>query len=173
MTRKPDITGPAGRCAWLSQTEQRNATALVSWICRCPGDHLLWNTWLIALVHLRDVDGIPPAHKQYAQAEYEVMFVSLVSGESATLEPPAGQGPYVEIDPDDPKTWRDLQPVDLAHQFHGVTDADAKRIVELAIRAMVAGTMSPDSDFRERWKRSLDATVSHFVQGVHGRLSEN
>lgn len=56
---------------------------------------------------------------------------------------------------------------ETVHQFHGVTERDAGRICDAAVRAISEGMISPDQDYRARWKVMLENTVAHFRSGAH------
>jgi hypothetical protein len=62
-----------------------------------------------------------------------------------------------------------LEPVDFVGQFPALPGGDdqARELVELFAKACVNGVLSPDQDWRRRWQESLDATVDHYVRGVH------
>ncbi len=96
----------------------------------------------------------PPAFKQYPEAEYELMIVSL----NPDSDPP---------DPDLPESLDFLTPIDLQFHFDGVSDEQALEITEMAIHAIVEGKMSPDQDFRNVWKETLTNTLAHYKQGLH------
>jgi hypothetical protein len=75
-------------------------------------------------------------------------------------------------DLDDPRKGpRFLTPPDLVHQVGGLTDNQASELVRLMVRACVGGAMSPDSDFRELWKKVITRTVQYFTLGGHPKDS--
>jgi hypothetical protein len=114
-----------------------------------------WDTWLIQACHLRDVEGMPPAKLHYPEAEYEITILA--------LDP--RQGPF---DPDQlPTQLPFLEPVDLVKQFHGCSDEQVRRMLGLMVREICAGRMSPDSDYRRAWERTIDSTVEHYKAGLH------
>lgn len=63
-----------------------------------------------------------------------------------------------------------LTPLDLVHQFNGVTDEQAERLCEGAVRLIVDGRMSPDQDYRSLWKEIIRNTVEHTVLGGHAKV---
>jgi hypothetical protein len=139
-------------------------TTLSMWLINGPY-HPFWSWWSVFVMALRDVPGAPPFNKQYPEAEYEIVCVS--------LNPEGEPGRPKLPDPDKIEAG-DIQggmpgflvPPDWTVQFHKVTDAQAVKICEMAVRAIVAG-QSCDSDFRQWWKGSITKTVEHFVLGVH------
>lgn len=135
-----------------------------SWIVHGPY-HPFWSWWQIACISLADIEGLPPAHKQYPEAEYEIMCLSL------NPKPEAGRSYPPDIallEAGDAEHGMPgyLTPADWIVHFHGVTDGQAEQILEAAIDHIVAG-QSCDSDFREHWKLAITKTVEHFVLGVH------
>jgi hypothetical protein len=117
---------------------------------------MLWPYKLIALCHLRDVPGVPPARKRYPEAEYELMVISINPDECPEPDPDKCEEGYPL-----------LEPVDIATQFHGLSDTDATNILESAVNAVVAGYLVPDEDFRRLWDSSIASTVEHFRAGFH------
>lgn len=155
IKKTPDLQGHA--LAWkvadIRSTKDQEA-CLGTWLVYAPWAHPFWHTWAMSVVHLRDIPGVPPAHKKYPEAEYELLI--------AALDP--NKGP----DPDHPENgFAFLHPIDVVEQFHGISDRDATRLLESAVRAIVAGTISPDSDYRSVWRDSVKGTVEHYRSGVH------
>lgn len=155
--RDPDAQGPYGR-AWLLQDKSGKPDYQAScgaWLVNCPSAHPFWHWWLVGTTGLRDLPGVKPAVKQYPEAEYEFIIFS--------IDPQACPNP----EPDDPKGYPHLTPIDVVEHFHGVSDHDAARICMSAVHAIVNGVLSPDQDYRSAWKASLEATVQHFRSGQH------
>lgn len=160
--RTPDKIGAATR-AWTLPIEEQMAKAhtpdevatLAMWLVEAPWAHLAWDKWLVSIIHLRDIPNVKEAKKKYPEAEYELMVAAL--------------DPQHPIDLDNPR-WIFLQPVDLVEQFHGVDDAVAVHIIELLVDRVVAGVLSPDSDYRRAWQELLRSTVEHYTEGHGGTL---
>jgi hypothetical protein len=151
--RDPDIKGRVAE-AWLIKLKSEDRGTLAGWVVRGPF-HPFWQWWMVTVVHLRDIPGQSPAHKSYPEAEFEFIILSANPEHS----PP---------DPDNPAGgYKFLVPPDVVEQFHGVSDHDAKRILESSVRAICDGIMSPDSDYRSIWKETLAGTVQHFREGGH------
>lgn len=157
--RDPDKSGPGGR-AWLlkiSPKTKAQEAGLATWLVHAPGSHHIWPWKLVGLIHLRPIEGTPPAKKKYPEAEYEFLVISISPEECPNPDPdncndgfPLLEGPEV------------------IEQFHcNGSDHDAVRICEAAIRAIVAGDLSPDSDWRSTWKTAIARTAEHFRSGVH------
>lgn len=158
MRRPPDLSGHAGR-AWRVPNRSRtpdHAATLGQWLVQVPGAHPFWEHWAVAVIHLRPLPGAKAAHKRYPQAEYEFVIFAI----DPTTAP--------EPDPDKAdEGYPFLTPVDVAEQFHGVSDRDAVRICDAAVRAILSGDVSPDQDFRPMWKALIRDTVAHFASGAH------
>lgn len=107
---------------------------------------------MLSVVHLRQLEGLPPAELQYPEAAYELTSLAL--------------HPHPDYLPD-PDNWRPrwLQPIDVCEQFHGVSDAQAAEILEGFVNMIVAGQLSPDSDYRSAWKQLLWETIEHMTTG--------
>lgn len=134
--------------------DPKSPACIAAWLVDRPGAHPWWHHYLVSVVHLRDVPGVPPAKKSYPEAAYEFQIVSIDPERCPSPQPDANGYPM-------------LLPPDVIYQFHGVTEEDAVRICELAITAISKGLLSPDSDFASAWKESLSKTVKHFVEGRH------
>jgi hypothetical protein len=132
--------------------------------------HPAWSWWQIGVVHLRDIDDVPPANLAYPEAEYELMIVS--------FNPEAGEP---DIDKADrAERWAKegesmyLSPPDCARHFHldptldqGTRDLQAAEICDLVVKAIVNKGMSPDSDYRSAWHEVIDTTAQHYREGLH------
>ena len=160
---EPDVQGLFGK-AWLAKRDTNGpadwAATLRSYQVNGIGFHPMWEWWLVVVVHLRAIDGVPPAVKSYPEAEYEFQIVSL---------DPAAPVPS----PDELAAghrYRFLTPPDCVHQFHGVNDAQAADLVDLAVNAIVTRGVSPDSENRGFWKLIIANTVEHMVLGAHPKV---
>ncbi len=155
--REPDLAGPCGR-AWKMPNKNElpsHQAHISSWLVNRPGAHPFWQWWVVSMIHLRDLPGVPAAHRHYQDAEFEFTIFS--------IDPERCPNPQ----PDDPNGYPHLVPLDVVEQFHGVSDADASRICLSAIQAIVQGILSPDQDYRQSWKESIRQTVEHFASGRH------
>lgn len=157
---EPTISGVAGR-AWKLSVESDKPdhdASIASWLVNVPGAHPFWSHWLVGMCSLRDIPGVPPAKRSYPEAEFEFLIASIDPSEMPSPMPEVGKacGGFPL-----------LSPFDVVFQFHGVIDADAGRICELAVRAMCDGRLSPDQDFRSAWEATLTKTVEHFRTGKH------
>lgn len=156
--RVPDVTGPFGK-AWLlpppGEDKPEKKAGLAQWLINVPGAHPHWEYWYVAMISLADMEGVPPAHKKYPEAEFEFLI--------ASINPEDCPAPS----PDETGHFPFLTPMDVVEQFHGVSARDAVRICEGAIQAIVNGRISPDQDFRPMWTRLITGTVQHYREGGH------
>jgi hypothetical protein len=147
--RTPDKVG-VGR-AWRVILEPRTldqTATLACWLVHCPGAHPFWDHWLIACIHLREIEGVAPPAKDYPEAEFELMVAAL--------------DPKSDLDPDR-CNWQVLTPLDVHEQFHGVSDEIAQHIAEMFVNVVVSGKLSPDRDYRSVWRTMLRNTVDHYL----------
>ena len=163
MRAPDDENGPirVWRIRDSAKTLPDHEAALASWLIEGPF-HPLWNQWQLSVIHLRDIEGVKPAFKQYPEAEYEFLIVSLNPDRRCDVDELESTGNW-----GDPAVPKFLTPADVTKQFDGVTDRQAVEIGEAAIRGIVSGELSPDSDFRSAWERLIDGTVAHYREGVH------
>jgi hypothetical protein len=156
LSREPTVVGPVGR-AWrwrptVQSTPDPNLQVQVaSWLVWGPF-HPFWNFWRVSCISLEEAEGVPAAQLAYPEAEYEFVIVSL--------------DPEHIPDPDGP--YRPLMPLDCVRQFHGTTREQAAEITRLAVRAMIYGERSPDSDHCAEWEDAIDASAAHARGELHG-----
>jgi len=127
-----------------------------TWLVHVPDAHPWWEWWVVGVVHLREMTGVPEAKLAYDGAEYEFTIITVDPDRCPTPDPDLVDEGY-----------EFLLPPDVCEQFHGVNDVDATRIGEMAVTAIVAGKISPDEDFRPAWRERLSKTVLDFVAGRH------
>lgn len=152
--RDPDINGARWR-AWRVPVQPQNpdeTASLACWLLHCPGAHPFWSYWTVSLIHLRPIEGgSRPAVKSYPHAEFELMVITI--------------DPNHQPDPDDSRSLHYLRPVDVSEQFHGITDAQAVELTKALVEHVCRGMLSPDSDWRARWREHIEATVEHMTTG--------
>jgi hypothetical protein len=151
------ISGAAGSGEVITAPPVRpdQDATLRAWLLEIPRASPAWRHYLLAVVHLRPIDGVRPANKQYPEAEYELMVVAL--------------NPDKNPRADDLQTLQHLTPINVVEQFHGVDDEQARQICDAAARAVVGGTLpaEPDGAGRDWWHACLQQMVDHYRQGVH------
>lgn len=164
--REPTMTGPHARAWKMEKPEAMErmdwAATVSSWVINAPSAHPMWSWWQLSVVHLRDIEGVPKAHKQYPEAQFEFLIMA--------FNPEKGV-PDIDL-MDAGKEWGKpagtfLSPVDVVHQFHGVTDDQAAEIARVSAWAVTTGLLSPDQDYRSRWEFHLKETVGHWASGKH------
>lgn len=172
--RAPDLQGTAK--VWrLRMSEQAREfhrqelgyrdSQLVGYLVNGPY-HPLWNWWYVSVISLAPVEGAPPAHKWYPEAEYEFMILA--------LNPEGRDGQGANYPPDVDRFEAEgagalpgyLTPADVIMQFHGVTPEQAVEIGESAARAIAHG-VSCDSDNRQWWNQAIANSVEHIRLGGH------
>ena len=160
--RSPDLDGPAGRAWRLRDVAEGEGLpdwqgTVALWLVEAPGRHPFWSWWSMAAIHLRPIPGTKPAHVGREGATHEFLWAAL---------DPARSPPLAQLEGKlEPLPW--LTPFDLVHQVVGISDLQAGSVLVDAVRAVVTGGASPDSDFRSWWKDCLDATVAHYLAGGH------
>lgn len=128
-------------------------STVATWFVNGPF-HPHWAWWVVLCIDLINRPGLPPPHLQYPGAEFEVLILSISPDWKPDVDAKPGQVPY-------------LTPPDLTYQFDGIPREKAEEIVGLMVEAIVQGAISPDSDYRERWRQHLDETVKHYREGRH------
>jgi hypothetical protein len=105
-------------------TADNKGTALVeAWILDAKGHSPAWWHFMIAVIHLRDVENLGRATKRFPQATHELTVQAL---DSQTLPLPS-----------DKRTWKFLTPVNVVWQFTANDDAQAALACrKLAVQAL-------------------------------------
>jgi len=166
--RTPTFHGGAGTAWRLDGTTHRPnwPASLDLYLVHCPAAHPLWSWYVVSGCSLADLPGVPPARKHYPEAEWEVSIFALNPEHDGDLMVWL-RGPASAT-----LAWRHLEPVNVVEQFHGVDRDGANRILGFMARAIVNGTISPDSDAREAWKGTIANTVEHMTTGGHPNWPE-
>jgi len=154
------------------------ATTLTSWFLHLPSQapYEAWDTFLLSVVTLADVDGFPRPYRRYPQAEYELMVVS--------LDPE--NRPQVAY----ASTWTKMLPPSYTRQFDGVTRdqaIDMGRALALGcVHGQVAaetrvyvetpgggaGRMMHVQILLQVWDQAVDKILEpHRTGGLHHRIN--
>lgn len=143
----PDLLDAHGR-AWLVNLQaararsgaMRSATGM-AWIVEAVWANCAWHSYAIVVMHLRPVEGLPTAviHDAAATHEVQVWALDPAKPRAAMIAGAADLEPAM------------LTPCNFAAQFTAVSDAAAIERVEVSVRDILAGRLSPDSDFRQMW----------------------
>lgn len=145
--RQPDLIGPRGK-AW--KIPPTNPSQVATFIVNAPGQAPSWSWWVMAAVHLRHTPGLPAPIKQFPSAGHEVLFIALDGTPN----------------PDDPQTFRFLEPFDLVVQYGKLSDEQVFTLVEQSVTAILNGIMPvPNGDDPETWGGTLDRTVKAMLNG--------
>lgn len=140
--------GMASRITAPPATINQTAT-LGAWLLHLPGQHPLWNHYMLSVVHLRPIDGGRPVYRRYPEAEYELNMFA--------LDPKAGPKP------DDMATLYPLEPVNYVEQFHNITDEQAVRVgarlVEMLVHGLLFAEPSGIVGARALWARAFEAIL--------------
>jgi len=132
---------------------------VVQWVIRLnPPEHPAWDSYLLSIVSLAHVEGLPDPHKDFPEAEYELSLFAL-SSES-------------RIDPRDMRGALILYPANLTVQFGGCTHEHCQELASLLAKALADGFLPAEAgDYGERglevWRGSLLQTLEHLVTGHH------
>lgn len=112
---------------------------VASWIIEAPWGHPFWHSYGLQIFHLRPL----PKHD----------FERLIYLEGATHE--------MQLEALDPSASRQimigtgeirgLTPLNFAAQIIAGTDAEAAGRIEQAVKMVLAGKLSPDTDFISQW----------------------
>lgn len=155
--READKEGEAGRAWLIPATRPEQAASVGTWLVNVPGAHQFWEWWVVAVVHLREGVSLPPPKRIYEGAEYEFTILTVDSDECPNPDPELA----------DEEGLLFYTPPDVVEQFHGVEDSAAARIAALAVDEILGGKISPDSEYRPKWKTLIDDTVKAFQAGHH------
>lgn len=159
-TRPPDVQSADGRVrAWLIPVPDPDKLAkpdhagyVRGYLVHFPGAHAFWDEWTVEVIHLRDLPGVKPAHKRTEACSHEFLFTA-----------------FEKEQPHDPDAFKGtrLVPLDLVHQVEGITDEQARTILDLAVRLMCDCGIPPDADYRGFWTVTLTATAQCTAAGNH------
>lgn len=160
ISKPPDIDGMAKVWAVdIDAMRKRHAippdAGIAMWVVEAPWANLAWHSYLITLIHLRQVEGLGAPKINLEGATHEVFVYA--------LNPDGQREPFIKGDAligDHGVTI--LTPANYVGQFIEPSDAAALERVERAVREIAAGHLSPDTDFRFQWiERFGDSNVLH------------
>jgi len=125
------------------------STTLSSYIIQ-GNYHLFWSHWMVSIFHLRDVEGIKPAIKNFKAATHQIVicaYIGLEKGEQAEIK--LENNIVISL------TGRRLTPLDLDKQIGTLNDDQALRVFD----KFVQGIRSPDVDLRSENCKLIDSIV--------------
>lgn len=154
ITRPPNLQGKGGHAWSLDLTAMILPSALIGcWIFYSPVNPML-DYYVVMLSHLRDIDGMPKAHKQQASSAYELGIHALNPEQALpdldAIERGNGQqGPQVFM----------FDVAEMLAQFDDIGgDAIAVTAVENFVQAVVS-TPPDETDARLMWGHLLTAEI--------------
>jgi hypothetical protein len=158
VTTARELRGPAGtaRPVRLPEDAAEATGTLGAWLIQAPGQAAAWEHYMVSVVHLRPIPGTPPPRKSYPEAAYELLLVAL--------------DPSREPNEHDPASRVLLRPINAHVQFHGVDDAEAVHILELAAKAVCDGVLPAEpADRRQKqfWTTMVKRTAHHHASRLH------
>jgi hypothetical protein len=152
--REPELAG-AGTKAWkvalVPQSPEQEAK-LAAWVVEGPF-HPMWSRWLLSVIHLRDIPGVPPASKDGPTMTHEFAILSL--------------NPEQPVDLDLPDLHT-LHLPDAVIQFKA-TDEEAVEVLTRAVQQIVDKKASPDSDFQMYWQKHFVGPTLEDIRKPKGR----
>lgn len=161
------VTGPNGTAVQLKINPRLSgAETTVAWWLLTGSWHPVWPQFILSVVHLRPVEGAPPAKLHFPGATHELLVVALNPGDPPKIHSRkilekrglAGVGGY-------------LTPIDVCHQFTAV-DAEMYELAALCAQACVDGLLNPSVDdarerLREQWLSTCVKTLAHMRGEEH------
>lgn len=150
VTIEPDVLGEFSK-AWKVDARKRmdfaakagldtsHDAGVALWLVEAPWAHPFWHSYMLTLIHLRPLPGVPEARIMLPGATHEMWLHALDTSTKRTAVIAQGHPP------------RPLQPMNFGAQIIAETDEAAAARIEDAVRRICAGTLSPDTDFIRQW----------------------
>lgn len=120
------------------------AATIGCWFIYAPGQPPAWRHYGLSVCHLRDLEGVKPAHIRIPGATHEFMLLAL--------------DPHKNPEADRPESWVRLFPMNLMEQVKLPNDATASRLLDMAATEVVEGRLwaeAPLSGQTEPWRSWL------------------
>lgn len=151
------LAGRADEVIFEGEPDQPDWQATLGlWFLTCPGQSPGWENYVLSVIHLRPIDGVPPAHIRVAGATHEVMVVAI--------------DPEYSPVPTDPSSWHFLWPLNVEEQVHLPNDQAAKQLIEDSARAVTIGVLPAEPGLAgavEPWRTTLIKTAAHLRGETH------
>lgn len=125
--------------AWRLEMPPEARAQIGLWLLRCPFAHPVWSQWVLSLVHLRAVEGMPAA---VGHCSHELAIFAV--------------DPCVELEPDEAVPARSLLSPPIAIDFYARDDIRAVHRIEALLEMVMRRQLSPDDDCRRQWEVLLD-----------------
>lgn len=149
--------GTATEVIPTSVTTVDETATLAAWFLVCPMQSPAWDSYVLAVVHLRDIEGQEhPPRLTVPRATHELMVYAC--------------NPAAHPRAHDPETWAPLNPLNVVEQVELPDDAAGVSLAEQAAWAVVRGYLPaepPFSDSREPWLSSMVKTAAHLRGEEH------
>lgn len=144
IAQQPRFARSEGR-AWLIDRETIDQGAPLNaceaqWLIEAPWAHPISHSYLLSLVHLRERTGLPAPVRTLKGATHEIVLFAL---------DPA----FPRADALERGVFHPLGPANFVSQFIETGFGEAVLRVELAVKAICTGLMSPDTDYTAQWTR--------------------
>lgn len=147
MSDKHEIQGHLGYADKITDKRfDTHPTGIAGYLLCAPSVHPLWSYYVAQLVHLRDVEGIPPAQKQREDVTHEIVVLAL------NRESPPKK--------DDIDTMKWLLPPNHVVQFSCDTDEKAAKILGEVVQQFIAGVIWLDPNDFGASREQLKAFVN-------------
>jgi hypothetical protein len=139
----PNLIGTHGQ-AWVPDNEtiarkhpDRPSIDLRTgtWIVHIPSANPHWSYYMISCISLRDVPGIPSAIRYLDNATHEIVVAAINPGSPPPLD----------------DVIQCLYPINFVGQFIAKDDEAARLQIEVSIKEIINGILSPDTDFVSQW----------------------
>jgi hypothetical protein len=160
----PDVFGIYGKGWRVAKVPSEKLVTNPAWAATIdqfyvhrPDVHPWWHSYVMTVIHLRDIPGTQPPTKGFPEATHELTVMA--------LDP---RFPFPS--PNESGAYRHLTPININVHVQLTTkdpDASAARLLELTAKAVVTGTLNPDTDGRAAWGPVVRGTVKHMNEGVH------
>ena len=138
ITTKPRLVAKYGR-AWRFETLPTD-TAIDCWLIEAPWAHPIWHSYGLSLIHLRHVTGMPDPTIYLDCATHELLLFA--------LDPKQQRQHAIDTSM---VSARAMRPANLAAQIIEHSDRTARIRIALAVRDIINGLLSPDTDFIATW----------------------
>lgn len=118
-----------------------------------PWAHPLWSQYMVGVIHLRPIEGVPEASITRQGATHEFVIYA--------IDPDDRVEPGRDFETRAPRL---LSPGNIVWQFTAPDDAAALRVYERLVTAMLERRLSPDTDFRQAFLAYADQVAAEEAQ---------
>lgn len=148
------VAGPHGIAEPF--TNPSAPATLCAYLITAPTFHPLWSQYVLCVVTLAPMPGLPPAVLKFPGATHELLVVS--------LNPEAGHRTVANLSEPDMQLSH-LLPFNIVEQFEA-TDTEMQSLAWLLCRAVVDGRLTPETAdaptlIRGQWLTACVKTLAH------------